>query len=296
MEHCVWPVADQSNNVSRHWYHDIDLLFIDGDHTLPGVRNDLFGFYPFLNEGGRLLMHDVLADRSHLVDVWESLIEHTLQPELNFKGLCQGVKQFSVCQTQWILIPTYNENKQLKRQLNLLEQIDTDKQKLVIVDDGDDVELKTFISQNHPGATYVAGDGENYWGGSIDLGLNAIMSEMKSDDLVFLINADGLITSSVIERLRQTKLNHPFKNAAFGFECYTAEGSRRIANAGHVTWSQRELGRTASGPLNRGKANLVTVDAVFGRISVFPATLFVEHEMRFGEDGFKHYWSDTVFA
>ena len=122
------------------------------------------------------------------------------------------------------------------------------------------------------------------------------MSEMKSDDLVFLINADGLITSSVIERLRQTKLNHPFKNAAFGFECYTAEGSRRIANAGHVTWSQRELGRTASGPLNRGKANLVTVDAVFGRISVFPATLFVEHEMRFGEDGFKHYWSDTVFC
>ena len=69
-----------------------------------------------------------------------------------------------MCQTQWILIPTYNENKQLKRQLNLLEQIDTDKQKLVIVDDGDDVELKTFISQNHPGATYVAGDGENYWG------------------------------------------------------------------------------------------------------------------------------------
>src|SRR5215510_13495278 len=39
----------------------LDFLFIDGDHTLEGVRADFRNYAPLVREGGRIGFHDILA-------------------------------------------------------------------------------------------------------------------------------------------------------------------------------------------------------------------------------------------
>ena len=45
---------------AAQWSGPVRLLWVDGDHTLPGVSADLDSWLPHLSEGGVLAMHDVL--------------------------------------------------------------------------------------------------------------------------------------------------------------------------------------------------------------------------------------------
>jgi len=49
-----------SHELGRRWDRPIRLLWIDGDHTLRGTRNDLDTFLPHLSPGAIVAMHDVL--------------------------------------------------------------------------------------------------------------------------------------------------------------------------------------------------------------------------------------------
>jgi predicted O-methyltransferase YrrM len=55
----------------------LDLLFIDGDHTLKGVRQDYEMFSPLVKPGGKIIFHDVAPHRAEFncqVDqVWNEL-------------------------------------------------------------------------------------------------------------------------------------------------------------------------------------------------------------------------------
>jgi predicted O-methyltransferase YrrM len=46
---------------------DVDLLFIDGDHTLEGVRSDFADYSPFVRPGGLVALHDVVDGSRDLV-------------------------------------------------------------------------------------------------------------------------------------------------------------------------------------------------------------------------------------
>lgn len=44
----------------------IDILFVDGDHTYEGCKGDILGFYPYVREGGFILVHDY--DKGSVLD------------------------------------------------------------------------------------------------------------------------------------------------------------------------------------------------------------------------------------
>jgi predicted O-methyltransferase YrrM len=49
-----------SKNVSSSWDEPIRLLWIDGDHTYAGAKDDFDGFAPHVNPGGVIALHDAL--------------------------------------------------------------------------------------------------------------------------------------------------------------------------------------------------------------------------------------------
>ena len=55
----------------------LDLLFIDGDHTYFGVKQDFINYSPLVNKGGAIVFHDVCRHREGMqceVDVfWEEI-------------------------------------------------------------------------------------------------------------------------------------------------------------------------------------------------------------------------------
>lgn len=58
---------------SRDFVHDIgkiDLLFIDGDHSIEGCRFDYDNYSPKIKSGGFLLFHDYRVGRNDLGPVW----------------------------------------------------------------------------------------------------------------------------------------------------------------------------------------------------------------------------------
>lgn len=57
-----WHVA-LSHEVSPHWSGDVDVVFIDGDHTEAGCELDWSGWHGFVPVGGRVVFHDARADR-----------------------------------------------------------------------------------------------------------------------------------------------------------------------------------------------------------------------------------------
>lgn len=49
-------VIDQSINISKT--HLYDILFIDGDHSYDGVKNDTINYLPIVRQGGYVMFHD----------------------------------------------------------------------------------------------------------------------------------------------------------------------------------------------------------------------------------------------
>jgi predicted O-methyltransferase YrrM len=52
-----------SHDVAEHWQGEIDLLFIDGDHSEAGCELDWSSWRRFLAPGGRAVFHDARADQ-----------------------------------------------------------------------------------------------------------------------------------------------------------------------------------------------------------------------------------------
>ena len=58
----TWHV-DYSAAVAERWQGDVDLVFIDGDHSEEGVRADWEGWHGFVEPGGAVLFHDARASQ-----------------------------------------------------------------------------------------------------------------------------------------------------------------------------------------------------------------------------------------
>ena len=48
------------------WDMCLDLVFVDGDHSYSGVKNDINKFIPFVNDGGYMVFHDIVGKKSIL--------------------------------------------------------------------------------------------------------------------------------------------------------------------------------------------------------------------------------------
>lgn len=57
-----WHVA-LSYDVAAHWSAQVDLVFIDGDHSESGCERDWLDWSPFVTPGGYVVFHDARADR-----------------------------------------------------------------------------------------------------------------------------------------------------------------------------------------------------------------------------------------
>jgi hypothetical protein len=57
-----WHVAF-SHEVAARWSAEVDLVFIDGDHSEAGCERDWLDWRPFVAVGGRMVIHDARADQ-----------------------------------------------------------------------------------------------------------------------------------------------------------------------------------------------------------------------------------------
>jgi predicted O-methyltransferase YrrM len=68
-----------SEVVSRGWTRPIGLLWLDGDHTLEGVRRDFEAWEPFLRPGSVVAFHDALDPDGGPAQVIEDLLADSFE-------------------------------------------------------------------------------------------------------------------------------------------------------------------------------------------------------------------------
>lgn len=68
LTHRVDVVRRLSAQVAQEWQSPIELLFIDGDHSYEGVKNDWHSFLPHMSDFGIVIFHDTLWDIGYVED------------------------------------------------------------------------------------------------------------------------------------------------------------------------------------------------------------------------------------
>lgn len=71
-------IRKTSIDAARDWTEPIDLLFIDGDHSLEGVKTDFELFAPFVGEHGLIAFHDSAWEHDR---PWESFRGNSGYPD-----------------------------------------------------------------------------------------------------------------------------------------------------------------------------------------------------------------------
>lgn len=61
-------IHGDSSTVGKNWTIPISLVFIDGDHTLSGVRKDIITWQDHILPGGYMLLHDVMEYGESKID------------------------------------------------------------------------------------------------------------------------------------------------------------------------------------------------------------------------------------
>lgn len=79
----------RSDELAESWQEPLKVLWIDGDHTYPGVQTDISSFQPFLTPGSVICFHDVLHGFEGPIRVFmESVL---LSREYGACGLCGSI-------------------------------------------------------------------------------------------------------------------------------------------------------------------------------------------------------------
>lgn len=96
-----WQVVGDSKIVGKSFDHELDFLFVDGDHSRDGVRGDFEIWIPKIKLGGILLVDDYKSKKKFFPhdDTWPEVtkaVDELLIPKYEMFGLHDSVIGFII--------------------------------------------------------------------------------------------------------------------------------------------------------------------------------------------------------
>jgi GT2 family glycosyltransferase len=203
----------------------------------------------------------------------------------------------------FVLIPVFNRINYSRRILRSLQvQSLVDHLTVIFINDGSTDGTAAFLTDaflsNPSDLVVLEGDGNLWWAGAIQEGLNYIRTQQPTkDDYVLFLNNDVWFDSDYVETL--TQVSQHYDGAAVGSALHVVANTPLLASIGPRVYIDRfkttevlfELGNDE---LHTPK-EIYAVDALSGRGTLYPALLFE----RFG--GMRpcllpHYFADYELA
>jgi len=86
-------ICGNSSDIGRMWDHgQLDLVFVDGDHSYEGAKADIEAWYPHVKVGGLIVVHDYFTkDQAEgpLFPGVKQAVDETLRPVCEFISLVE---------------------------------------------------------------------------------------------------------------------------------------------------------------------------------------------------------------
>jgi len=290
----VTPLRGTSRDIAKHWAQPIDLLFLDGSHEFEDVKADFEDFFRWLVPGGCVALHDVTPSWPGVLRVWRKQVRPQTERHGNLSSLAYGYKPVSAQPVVNVVLPVHNRAEDTRRCLQNLQRQDyAGPMPIFVVDDGSTDGTAEMLRTEFPSVRVLRGDGNLWWTGAMALAVRHLMPRRRDGDYLLAVNNDSLLPKDAVSGLVEVSTRE--RRAVVSGAARSPEG-HAIPVGGRFHWG-RVLSTGVSGSTHDigEDTDCVEVDAVFGRLSLFPMEVFAEVG-NFDSERFPHYWGDTEFC
>lgn len=193
----------------------------------------------------------------------------------------------------FIIVPVHNR---IQSTIEFVKSINNQRYKdykVVVVDDGSTDNTETILNETYPDVVVLKGDGNLFWGGGINKGLDYVCEVANEDDYIAFANND-------VKILEDTIVNLFYSIDEIGlYHSLTVNSSDIVVSSGAKinNW----LLFSTTHPLRKRNykdvKNLskIEIDLMTGRFIIFPKKV-LEYYPRIDTINFPHYIGDNDFS
>ena len=175
----------------------------------------------------------------------------------------------------YIVIPVFNRKALTYDCLASLHNQDYAEATIIVVDDGSTDGTSKMIHEHFPEVILLHGDGNLWWVGSINKGIQHALYLCKVDDYILVINDDLVVLPNYLSSLLATARTNP-KTLVGSVETTTDAPNIIKSGGGRVNWLTAKYHR-----LNKGRTLdefadgfTIEVSKLTGRGTLFPVQAF----------------------
>jgi GT2 family glycosyltransferase len=197
-----------------------------------------------------------------------------------------------------IVIPVHNRRQLTRTCLESLgNQIDRDFN-IIVVDDGSTDGTFEMLAGEFPEVTVLKGDGNLWWTGAVNLGVQHVLERCDPNDIILLMNNDTVAADGFFRTILESAAHRP--NALIGSVALDIEDRERIVGGGvSINWwnakyTSYNYRARYSEELSRSQG-LKRVSALPGRGTLVPVKVFQRIGL-FDERRLPHYGADYEFS
>lgn len=177
----------------------------------------------------------------------------------------------------YVITPVYNRREITRNFLRCMERQTYVEKEIVIVDDGSSDGTSDMIREEFPDTALLTGDGDLWWSGGTNVGLEYVLARAKNDDYVLIINDDLEVEPDYLERL--ASFAQPRPHAIVGSVVVTVENPDVIWDGGRtLNWitAKRRILNQGAALCDFPPSTYFTVSELTGRGMLAPVRAFRE--------------------
>jgi len=198
----------------------------------------------------------------------------------------------------FIVIPVHNRKHFTRECLFSLRKQTFKNFKVIVVDDGSTDETGKMIEKEFSDVILLKGDGNLWWTGATNLGVEYALSQANQDDYILTLNDDTIVRPDYLQILLDSSQNHT--NSLIGSISISSLDESTVVDAGvRINWLTAKYTNLADGggynDILREGSLIQKVDVLPGRGTLIPIEVF----QKIGLYNFKrlpHYGADYEFS
>jgi GT2 family glycosyltransferase len=197
-----------------------------------------------------------------------------------------------------VIVPLYNKAPYVSRAIRSVLVQDSSFAEIIVVDDGSTDGTAGLVKARFPGTVLLRGDGNLWWTGATNLGLQYALEHAGARDFILLLNNDITLQPDFQEVITRSAMHHP--GALIGSVALSDEDKTTIADGGiRINWRTAKYTALAAGEdyqtvVRRGIA-VEPVDVLTGRGTLVPVQVFRRVGL-YDQKHLPHYGADYEFS